>query len=77
MVQGNLSARTYAWTSTSYHILKISDGLKNYKNIYYYVCISQWALKKLNRKPKSFEKDRHVWHHKDQKKKKGIWLMMP
>lgn len=34
------------------------------------MCVCQWALKKLNRKPKSFEKDRHVWHHKDQKKKK-------
>ena len=68
MVQGNLSARTYAWTSTSYHIRKNSDGLKNYKNIYYYVCISQWALMKLNRKPKSFEKDKHVWHHKEKKK---------
>lgn len=33
------------------------------------MCVCQWALKKLNRKPKSFEKDRHVWHHKDQKKK--------
>ena len=33
------------------------------------MCISKWALMILNRKPKSFEKDKHVWHHKDKNKK--------